>query len=129
MCIKECENLIKSFLLVCFNDFNQRVQKEICFEKPSSIPKFMKQKSDRQLNVVFYGSAYFLSKHFVLLIIWWCHIMCPSDPITSLNLLQEINLLSNLNILRLVLVDWSCSGNIKQVFWWFCRNFVLQKVP
>ena len=28
----------------------------------------------------------------------------------------EINLLSNLNILRLVLVDWSCSGNIKQAF-------------
>ena len=28
----------------------------------------------------------------------------------------QINLLSNLNILRLVLGDWSCSGNIKQDF-------------
>ena len=28
----------------------------------------------------------------------------------------QINLLSNLNIIRLVLGDWSCSGNIKQDF-------------
>ena len=47
------KNLINSFLIVCFNDFKQRVQKEICFEKPWSIRKFMKQRSDRQLNVIF----------------------------------------------------------------------------
>ena len=122
ICINECQNLINSFLIVCFNDFKQRVQKETCFEKSWLVTKVMKQKSDRQLNVIFCSSAYFFSKHFVLLIIWWCHIMRPSAvilcalviPITSL--LFEINLLSNLNILRLVLGDWSCSGNIKQVF-------------
>ena len=79
ICINECQNLIDFFLIVCFNDFKQRVQKETCFEKSWLVTKVMKQKSDRQLNVIFCSSAYFFSKHFVLLIIWWCHIMRPID--------------------------------------------------
>ena len=128
ICINECQNLINSFLIVCFNDFKQRVQKETCFEKSWSIPKFMKQKSDRQLNVIFCSSAYFFSKHFVLLIIWWCHIMRPSDSHYKSSFF-EINLLSNSNILRLVWGDWSCSGILNRLFWWFRPSFVLQKVP
>ena len=90
ICINECENLINSFLIVCFNDFKQRVQKEICFEKPWSIPKFMKQKSDRQLKVIFRSCPYFFSKHFALLIIWWCHIMYPSHSYYKCSFLRLI---------------------------------------
>ena len=107
-----------------FDDFKQRAQKEICFEKPSSMRKFMKQKSDRQLNVIFCSRAYFFSKHFILLISWWCHIMRPSEQVFFF----EINLLSNFKILRLILGDWTCSGILNRFFWWFGQNLICQKV-
>ena len=75
----------------------------------------MKKKSYRQLHVIFCSRAYFCSKHFALPVIWWCHIMRPSDFPLKVVFFQ-INLLSSLDILSLVLGDWFCSGNIKHVF-------------
>ena len=68
----------------CFNDFKQRVPKEIFFKNPWSTPTFMKQNSDRQLNAIF------LSKHFALLMIWWRHLMRPSDPHCKCSFLKWI---------------------------------------
>ena len=54
---------IKSnWIRFCFNDFKQRVPKDICFEKPWSTPMFMKQRSDMRLHVILCSRAYFFSK-------------------------------------------------------------------
>ena len=94
------------FCCFCFNDVKQRVLKDIYFGKLT--PKFIKQKSNRQLHTILCRSTYVFSKHFTLLMIWW------RNPNKSV--LFQIDLLSNLNIFRLVLGDWSCSENIKQGF-------------
>ena len=87
----------------CFNDFKQRVPKEIFFKNPWSTPTFMKQNSDIQLHAVFSGAC-FLSKHFVLLVIWLrpnlSHYKCSFFKL----------------IYYQIWGVWSCSGNIKQDF-------------
>ena len=106
-------NLIE-FLIYwfCFNDVRQRVPKEIFIENPWLTPKFMKQNSGRQLHNIFSGAC-LLSKHFALLMMWWRHLMCPSDPYYKCSLFK---LIYYQIWTFLVLGDWSWSGNIKQDF-------------
>ena len=62
----------------------------------------------------FCSSACFYSKHFALLMsddVILCALVIPLQV-----LIFQINLLSNLNILRFALGDLSISGNIKQAF-------------
>ena len=106
-------NLIEFlFYWFCFNDVRQRVPKEIFFENPWLTPKFMKQNSGRQLHNIFSGAC-LLSKHFALLMMWWRHLMCPSDPYYKCSLFK---LIYYQIWTFLVLGDWSWSGNIKQDF-------------
>ena len=73
-------NLIEFlFYQFCFNDIKQRLPKEIFFKNPWSTPKFMKQNNNIQLHAIFSGAC-FLWKHFALLMMWWRHLMSPSDP-------------------------------------------------
>ena len=83
----------------------------ICFKKSCSTPKFMKIACDFSQQHIFLFKVFCFSKHFVI-------------HITSV---FQINLLSKLNTVISVQGDWSCPGNIKQVFFMISPKCCLTK--
>ena len=127
ICINECENLINSFLIICFNDFKQECRKRFGLENYDQY-QIYEAKEWQTIECNFLQQRIFLFKAFrfsnYLMMPYYALLWFPLQMVFFL-----INLLSNLNILRLVFGDSSCSGNSKQVFFMIPSIFVLQKGP